>query len=85
MLADEPTGNLDSKAGQTVMRLLRGVVDEGQTVVLVTHDPGAAALADRVVLRDGEIAGAAEGGDTASVIDAFRAIESGAARAGAPA
>jgi putative ABC transport system ATP-binding protein len=45
---------------------------------MVTHDPGAAALADRVVfLRDGEIAGEVEGGDTARVIDAFRDIESG--------
>jgi putative ABC transport system ATP-binding protein len=78
VLADEPTGNLDSKAGHTVMRLLRAVVDEGQTVVMVTHDPGAAALADRVVfLRDGEIAGEVEGGDTAKVIDAFREIEAG--------
>jgi putative ABC transport system ATP-binding protein len=76
VLADEPTGNLDSKAGSSVMRLLRSVVDEGQTVVMVTHDPGAAALADRVVfLRDGEIAGEVEGGDTARVIDAFRDIE----------
>src|SRR5689334_12607773 len=65
VLADEPTGNLDSASGGTVMSLLRSVVDEGQTVVMVTHDPGAAALADRVVfLRDGGIAGEVEGGDT---------------------
>jgi putative ABC transport system ATP-binding protein len=78
VLADEPTGNLDSKAGATVMQLLRSVVDDGQTVVMVTHDPGAAALADRVVfLRDGEIAGAVQGGDTDTVIDAFREVEAG--------
>jgi putative ABC transport system ATP-binding protein len=78
VLADEPTGNLDSNAGSTVMRLLRAVVDEGQTVVMVTHDPGAAALADRVVfLRDGQIAGEVAGGDTGRVIDAFREVESG--------
>ncbi len=78
VLADEPTGNLDSNAGGTVMRLLRAVVDEGQTVVMVTHDPGAAALADRVVfLRDGEVVGEVAGGDTGSVIDAFREVESG--------
>jgi putative ABC transport system ATP-binding protein len=83
VLADEPTGNLDSKAGGTVMRLLRAVVDEGQTVVMVTHDPGAAALADRVVfLRDGEIAGEVAGGDTDRVIDAFRGIEAGARQPG---
>jgi putative ABC transport system ATP-binding protein len=78
VLADEPTGNLDSNAGGTVMKLLRGVVDEGQTVVMVTHDPGAAALADRVVfLRDGAIVGEVKGGDTGTVIDAFREVEAG--------
>ena len=78
VLADEPTGNLDSSAGATVMSLLRGVVDEGQTVVMVTHDPGAAALADRVVfLRDGRVVREVRGGDTDAVIDAFRDVESG--------
>jgi len=78
VLADEPTGNLDSSAGATVMGLLRAVVDEGQTVVMVTHDPGAAALADRVVfLRDGVVVGSVEGGDTGAVIDAFREVEAG--------
>jgi putative ABC transport system ATP-binding protein len=79
VLADEPTGNLDSTSGATVMSLLRAVVDRGQTVVMVTHDPSAAALADRVVfLRDGTIVGEVEGGDTDRVIDAFRGVESGA-------
>jgi putative ABC transport system ATP-binding protein len=78
VLADEPTGNLDSASGGTVMSLLRGVVDEGETVVMVTHDPGAAALADRVVfLRDGGIVGEVEGGDSGRVIDAFRGVEAG--------
>jgi putative ABC transport system ATP-binding protein len=78
VLADEPTGNLDSASGTTVMSLLRTVVDEGETVVMVTHDPGAAALADRVVfLRDGSIVGEVEGGDAGHVIDAFRAVEAG--------
>jgi putative ABC transport system ATP-binding protein len=81
VLADEPTGNLDSSAGAVVMGLLRSVVDDGQTVVMVTHDPGAAALADRVVfLRDGAIAGAVAGGDTGAVIDSFREVESGGGR-----
>lgn len=55
VLADEPTGNLDSKTGTAIMELLRRSRDElGQTVVVVTHDPRAAAYADRVVfLRDG--------------------------------
>jgi putative ABC transport system ATP-binding protein len=79
VMADEPTGNLDSKAGGAVMALLRSVVDEGaETVVMVTHDPGAAALADRVVfLRDGAVVREVKGGDTGAVIDAFRAVEAG--------
>jgi putative ABC transport system ATP-binding protein len=48
VFADEPTGNLDSKASADVLRLLRQAVDEfGQTVIMVTHDPAAAAHADR--------------------------------------
>ncbi|MGD9736054.1 MAG: ABC transporter ATP-binding protein [Solirubrobacterales bacterium] len=78
VLADEPTGNLDSASGAAIMRLLRAVVDAGQTVVMVTHDPGAAALADRVVfLRDGAIVAEVAGGDTGRIIDAFRGVEAG--------
>jgi len=78
VLADEPTGNLDSASGAVVMSLLRKVVDVGQTVVMVTHDPRAAAQADRVVfLRDGGIAGEVPGGDSDRVIDAFREVEHG--------
>jgi putative ABC transport system ATP-binding protein len=57
LFADEPTGNLDSNAGTQVLDLLRDAVDlDGQTTVMVTHDPRAAATADRVVfLADGEI------------------------------
>jgi putative ABC transport system ATP-binding protein len=57
VFADEPTGNLDSKASADVMKLLRQAVDEfGQTVIMVTHDPAAAAHADRLItLRDGQI------------------------------
>jgi putative ABC transport system ATP-binding protein len=57
LFADEPTGNLDSQAGADVLRLLRDAVDlDGQTTVMVTHDPGAAAVADRVLfLADGRI------------------------------
>ena len=54
LLADEPTGNLDSENAREVVALLRGLVSEGQTVVLATHDPRVAASADRVLqLRDG--------------------------------
>ncbi|MFA4929765.1 MAG: ABC transporter ATP-binding protein [Patulibacter sp.] len=57
IFADEPTGNLDSKSSDEVLRLLRRAVDEfDQTVVMVTHDPYSASFADRlVVLKDGRI------------------------------
>jgi putative ABC transport system ATP-binding protein len=75
LLADEPTGNLDSAGGGMVLRTLRRLVDEGQTVVMVTHDAGAAALADRVVfLRDGMIVEEIEGGDGGRVADAMRVL-----------
>jgi putative ABC transport system ATP-binding protein len=58
LLADEPTGNLDSTAAREVMSVLRERHDEGQTIVLVTHDLRIASAADRVVsMRDGRIAG----------------------------
>jgi putative ABC transport system ATP-binding protein len=58
LLADEPTGSLDSASGAEVIGLLRRLTDElGQTLVLVTHDPGVAAAADEVILiRDGAVA-----------------------------
>jgi len=57
LFADEPTGNLDSRTGSEVLGLLRRSVDEfGQTVIMVTHDAGAASIADRVVfLKDGRV------------------------------
>ena len=56
LLADEPTGSLDSITGESVMRLLRAHCDSGGTVILVTHDAAHAAWADRVVfLRDGRM------------------------------
>jgi putative ABC transport system ATP-binding protein len=56
LLADEPTGNLDSASAREVMELVRRYHGEGQTIVLVTHDPRVAATADRVVhMRDGAI------------------------------
>jgi len=56
VLADEPTGALDSETGEAVLRLLRRRVDEGAAGVLVTHESRHAAWADRVVfLRDGTV------------------------------
>lgn len=57
VFADEPTGNLDSRAGAEILQFLqRSVSDFGQTVVMVTHDPVAAGYAERVVfLADGRI------------------------------
>jgi putative ABC transport system ATP-binding protein len=56
VLADEPTGALDSQTGEAVLRLLRARVDAGAAGVLVTHEARHAAWADRVIfLRDGEI------------------------------
>jgi putative ABC transport system ATP-binding protein len=56
LLADEPTGNLDSRAGDAIVQLLEASHDAGRTVVLVTHDLRLASRADRVVhLRDGQI------------------------------
>ena len=59
VFADEPTGNLDSNASAEILGFLRRSVDEfGQTVVMVTHEPTAAAYADRVLfLADGRIVG----------------------------
>jgi putative ABC transport system ATP-binding protein len=58
VFADEPTGALDSATGREVLSLLRELANSRQTVVMVTHDPVAAAYADRVVfLADGRIAG----------------------------
>ena len=59
MFADEPTGALDTRAGRAVLALLRETIDEtGGTLVMVTHDPSAAAWADRVVfMADGRLAG----------------------------
>lgn len=56
LLADEPTGNLDSRSAAEVMALLRELHAGGQTLVLVTHDPDVAAAAQRTIhLRDGRI------------------------------
>ncbi|WP_455138676.1 ABC transporter ATP-binding protein [Thermophilibacter sp.] len=56
VLADEPTGNLDTATGEMVMRTFRRMQRRGKTIVLITHDPSVAAWADRTVhIRDGRL------------------------------
>ncbi|RYF63514.1 MAG: ABC transporter ATP-binding protein, partial [Cytophagaceae bacterium] len=56
ILADEPTGNLDSKNGEEVMKLLGELNDEGTTIIMVTHSPYDAGFAHRTVnLFDGKV------------------------------
>ncbi len=56
VLADEPTGNLDTKIGDEILAVFKHINDEGKTVIVVTHDPDVAAKAQRtIVLRDGQM------------------------------
>ena len=56
ILADEPTGQLDSASGKAVMETFKELHSEGKTVIVVTHDPAVASYADRVIkIRDGKI------------------------------
>src|SRR5580692_9509457 len=68
LLADEPTGNLDSKNSEAVVDLLRQLHREGATICMVTHDPRYASIADRTIhLFDGRIVEETLGTRTASV------------------
>jgi putative ABC transport system ATP-binding protein len=76
VFADEPTGMLDSAAGREVLGLLRGLTGSRQTVVMVTHDPVAAAYADRVLfLADGQVAGELHDPTAQSVAARMTALE----------
>jgi putative ABC transport system ATP-binding protein len=56
LLADEPTGNLDSTTSEEIMRVFEGLAKQGQTVIMVTHEPDIARHAKRVIqLRDGRV------------------------------
>jgi putative ABC transport system ATP-binding protein len=57
ILADEPTGNLDSRSSEEVLRIFEALNDRGKTIVLITHEPEVAKRVDRVVqIADGEVA-----------------------------
>ena len=57
ILADEPTGNLDSASSKEILQILKDMHEKGKTVILITHDNGIAAQAKRVVrIIDGKIA-----------------------------
>ena len=56
MFADEPTGNLDSKTGEDVMNLFKELNNEGQTIILITHEEDIANQSKRIInIRDGLI------------------------------
>jgi putative ABC transport system ATP-binding protein len=70
LLADEPTGNLDSNAGRQVLELLEGLNRGGITLLVVTHDPGVARRAGRVlVLVDGRISRRLPGSEMTTLAD----------------
>ena len=79
LLADEPTGNLDSRSGAEVMALLRRFHAAGQTILLVTHDPQVASFAERLIfMRDGQLVdevALAAPGDTAAVLSGLVQLE----------
>lgn len=63
LLADEPTGALDTKAGNQIMEIFRGLSDEGMTIIMITHEPSIAACADKTYrILDGELYTDQEGG-----------------------
>ena len=58
ILADEPTGNLDTKTGKEIMKLLCDLNKKGKTVILVTHNPDLTKLANKIIrLKDGKLVG----------------------------
>ena len=72
LLADEPTGNLDTVSGRQILDLLDRMNEEGITLVVVTHDPSVARRADRiVVLVDGRIVRRLAGSEVAGTVDLF--------------
>ena len=76
LFADEPTGALDRQSGRAVLDLLRVTADNGQTVVMVTHDPLAASYADEVLfLADGLVVGRLRHADVGQIAAAMSELE----------
>lgn len=77
VFADEPTGNLDSRSSGEILGFLRRSVDDfGQSIVIVTHDPSAAAHADRVLfLGDGQVVGEVLEPTAAKVLEQMKGLE----------
>jgi putative ABC transport system ATP-binding protein len=77
VFADEPTGNLDSRASAEILAFLRRSVDEfGQSVVIVTHDPVAAGYADRALfLADGRVVDEMQAPSAEAVLDRMKSFE----------
>ena len=72
LLADEPTGNLDTTSGRQILELLDRMNEAGITLVVVTHDPNVARRADRIiVLVDGRVARRLQGSEVGSIADLF--------------
>jgi putative ABC transport system ATP-binding protein len=78
IFADEPTGNLDSRAGAEILEFMQHAVsDLGQTVVMVTHDPIAAGYADSVLfLADGRVVGEMDDPNAPRVLERLKALGS---------
>ena len=76
IFADEPTGNLDSITGAEILTFMRKAVDDlGQTIVMVTHDPVAAAYADRIIfLADGRVVNEMTEPTAARVLDLMKSL-----------
>jgi putative ABC transport system ATP-binding protein len=79
VLADEPTGNLDTVSGEEIMALLHELHDQGSTIVMVTHSPTDAAHAARIIaLRDGQVIAHDLGLESAGQLESVTSEEGGA-------
>lgn len=73
ILADEPTGNLDSESGEAILEFLKQLNHEGKTIILVTHNPEAAAYAQRIIrIKDGRLVEEIANGVTVGGVYALR-------------